>query len=244
MRYSINYIIPNLITATGFCTGLTTIWFAMQDNWQAAVIATYIASLLDIMDGLSAKLLKGTSSFGVQLDSLSDLTCFGIAPALLIYLWSTHQSLPWGWLATLFFCLGGLLRLARFNLIAVDKNRPDWRRGFFVGVPIPAAAGMLYIPLLMSFSSPTDNWLREPTLNMTILIILGILMLVPLPTFTLKRMPQSRLYRALIGLLLLSLFVFILFQPWLGLLLMASCYLLSLPIAVVVFFHLRRKDAA
>lgn len=244
MRYSINYIIPNLITATGFCTGLTALWFALQQDWKAAVIATFIASMLDILDGLTAKLLKGTSSFGVQLDSLSDLTCFGIAPATVIYLWNTHQLFPWGWLATLFFCLGGLLRLARFNLIAVDKNRPDWKRGFFVGVPIPAAAGILYIPLLLSFIYPDVSFWQHPAVNIALLILLGILMLAPIPTFTLKKMPKSNFYRGLIGVFFFSLFSLILLTPWVGLLLMASCYLLSIPIAVLVFLRLRRRNSS
>ncbi|MBT4355959.1 MAG: CDP-diacylglycerol O-phosphatidyltransferase, partial [Rhodospirillaceae bacterium] len=138
----ISIIIPNLITVMALCSGLTGIRFALQERWEFAIGAIALAAILDTLDGRMARLLKGQSKFGAELDSLSDFISFGVAPALILFFWTTQSIQGIGWATVLFFSTCMALRLARFNTQLEDPNPPSFSARFFSGVPAPAAAGL------------------------------------------------------------------------------------------------------
>ena len=144
-------LVPNLITLLALCAGLTAIRMAIEAKLEWALAAIVFAALLDGIDGRVARLLKGTSRFGAELDSLADFVNFGVAPALILYFWGLNELGNAGWIAALVFAIGAGLRLARFNVMIEDPNRPAWAGNFFVGVPAPAGAITVLLPIYLSF---------------------------------------------------------------------------------------------
>jgi len=140
-------LLPNLITLLALCAGLTAIRLAVEDKLEWAVAAIVFAALLDGIDGRVARMLKGTSRFGAELDSLGDFVNFGVAPALMLYFWGLHELGNAGWIAAMVFAISTGLRLARFNVMVDDPNRPAWAANFFVGVPAPAGAITVLLPI-------------------------------------------------------------------------------------------------
>src|SRR3954464_8967172 len=155
--------IPNALTLLGLCTGATAIRFALSGHWQAAVIAIGVAAVLDTLDGRIARLLGLESKFGAQLDSLADLVSFGIAPAVLVYMWTLNHGGGAGWTIALVFCACCAIRLARFNTQA-GEDEDDSPAEHFTGVPAPAAACLILLPMLLSFQGPDAIW-HDPFLN-------------------------------------------------------------------------------
>ncbi|MBT3535221.1 MAG: phosphatidylcholine/phosphatidylserine synthase, partial [Rhodospirillaceae bacterium] len=143
----VNSLIPNILTVLALCAGMSAIRFAMQDKWELAVAAIIVAGILDGLDGRMARLLKGATKFGAELDSLSDFIAFGVAPALVIYLWSTEVLGGIGWIAGLAYSTCCALRLARFNTALDDPDRPAWASYFFTGMAAPAGACMVLLPM-------------------------------------------------------------------------------------------------
>src|SRR6266700_1409260 len=144
-------LVPNLITLLALCAGLTAIRLAVEQKLEWALAAIVFAALLDGIDGRIARLLKGTSRFGAELDSLADFVNFGVAPALILYFWSLHELGNAGWIAALVFAICAGLRLARFNVMLDDPNRPAWAANFFVGMPAPAGAIIVLLPIYIHF---------------------------------------------------------------------------------------------
>src|SRR6201993_1705836 len=144
-------LLPNLITLLALCAGLTAIRLAVEDKLEWAVAAIVFAALLDGIDGRVARMLKGTSRFGAELDSLADFVNFGVAPALMLYFWGLHELGNAGWIAAMVFAISTGLRLARFNVMADDPNKPAWAANFFVGVPAPAGAITVLLPIYVYF---------------------------------------------------------------------------------------------
>jgi CDP-diacylglycerol--serine O-phosphatidyltransferase len=145
-------LLPNLVTLLSLCAGLTAIRLAVEggdDKLDKAVIAILIAAVLDGLDGRLARLLKGTSRFGAELDSLADFVSFGVAPALVLWAFSLHQLASFGWIVALLFAMACALRLARFNVMIDDPNRPEWQKNFFVGIPAPAGALTVLLPIYL-----------------------------------------------------------------------------------------------
>ncbi len=142
-------LIPNMVTVLGMCIGLTSIRMAIEGRFELALAAIGGAAVLDGLDGRMARLLKASSRFGAELDSLSDFVCFGVAPAIVLYLWGFSGASSLGWIMVLMFALAAALRLARFNVALDDPAKPLWETGFFVGVPVPAGAILLMLPLYM-----------------------------------------------------------------------------------------------
>src|SRR6266568_775410 len=142
---------PNLITLLALCAGLTAIRLAIEQKLEWAVAAIVFAALLDGIDGRVARMLKGTSRFGAELDSLADFVNFGVAPALILYFWGLHELKSAGWIAALVFAICAGLRLARFNVMIDDPNRPIWAGNFFTGIPAPAGAITVLLPIYVSF---------------------------------------------------------------------------------------------
>src|SRR5499433_4038019 len=142
---------PNIVTLLAMCAGLTAIRLAFEDRYVLALAAVVFAAILDGIDGRLARFLKGTSRFGAELDSLSDFVNFGVAPALILYFWGLHDLKSAGWIAALVFAICAGLRLARFNVMIDDPNRPIWAGNFFTGIPAPAGAITVLLPIYLSF---------------------------------------------------------------------------------------------
>src|SRR6478672_5987607 len=143
-------LLPNLITLLALCAGLTAIRVAVENNIQLALAAIVFAALLDGIDGRLARMLKGTSRFGAELDSLADFVNFGVAPALILYFWGLHELHSAGWIAAMVFAICAGLRLARFNVMIDDPNQPAWAGNFFTGIPAPAGAITVLLPIYLS----------------------------------------------------------------------------------------------
>src|SRR5215470_19649306 len=147
----VRMLVPNVITLLAICAGLTAIRLSTEGKVEWAVAAIVVAAVLDGIDGRVARMIKGQSKFGAELDSLADFVNFGVAPGLILYFWSLHELKSAGWIAAMVFAICGGLRLARFNVAIEDPNRPAWASLFFVGVPAPAGAITVLLPLYMHF---------------------------------------------------------------------------------------------
>jgi CDP-diacylglycerol--serine O-phosphatidyltransferase len=151
-RVPVRVILPNLVTLLALCMGLTAIRFAFEDRYEHAVIAIMVAAVLDALDGRIARALRGTTRFGAELDSLADFIDFGVAPALILYFWGLHEIKGAGWVAALVFAIAAALRLARFNVMIDDPDKPAWHANFFTGMPAPAGAIVALMPLYLNLS--------------------------------------------------------------------------------------------
>lgn len=179
-------LVPNILTMMSLFCGMNAVRFAIMDRFEYAALAIVIASVLDVLDGRVARLLRATSKFGAELDSLADLTSFGVSPALVLYLWVLREDPSgFGWIAALVFAACSALRLARFNTMLEDLSAPAWTKGFFTGVPAPAGAGLALLPLFLALAFGPS--LKTPaTLQAVWLVISGLLMVSRLPTFAMK----------------------------------------------------------
>ena len=146
------YILPSVLTLVGVCLGISSIKFAMDGNFVFAVLFLVVAAILDALDGRVARLIKGTSNFGKELDSLTDFVSFGIAPAFVIYFWELNKFGKIGWLIVLFYSVCCVLRLARFNITKFE-DREEWKNNFFQGVPSPAGGCLILLPLIFELSN-------------------------------------------------------------------------------------------
>jgi CDP-diacylglycerol---serine O-phosphatidyltransferase len=226
---SLQRMVPNLLTLLALCAGMTAIRFALNGNFQSAVLAILVAAVLDGLDGRVARLLKATSQFGAELDSLSDFVSFGVAPAAIMYLWTTAALHSFGWAIVLFYAVCCALRLARFNTQLSAEPAPG--PGFFTGVPAPAGAGLVLMPLYASFE--WGDWIvRSPYLGALWVAGIAVLMVSRIPTLSLKkfRIPQHYVVPTLLATGLLA--AFLTTAPWPTLLLVGLLYLGSIPLTV------------
>lgn len=226
-------IIPNAVTITALCMGLSSIRFALMERWELAVSLILIAAILDALDGRIARFLRADSHFGAELDSLSDFISFGVAPAVVLYLYSLQLWKGTGWALTLFFSTCMALRLARFNT-SIDAPMPEWTKGFSVGVPAPAGAVLGLLPLMLSFSLET-NLQATPLLFALSLLISGFLMISRIPTFVMKnvRVPH---HSVRLLLMMVVIFMAALFSvPWWTLSIGALIYLFSIPVSWISY---------
>lgn len=221
-------IIPHIITTVAICCGLTSIRFAMQNNWSEAIFAILLAAFLDGIDGRIARLLNTTSHFGAELDSFADLINFGVAPALVMYFASLHQLGNPGWAVVLFFAICMVMRLARFNVMALDESKlPIWGKQFFVGAPAPAAALLCLSPLIFSFAINTRI---NPSFTALIMVVIGMLMVSHFPTMSLKKLPLKQHHTIPAVLFVVILLGALYSAPWLTLSLVILLYVSSMPI--------------
>jgi CDP-diacylglycerol--serine O-phosphatidyltransferase len=236
------HLVPNIFTVLALCAGLTSIRYALDGRYELAVILIIAAGIFDGLDGRSARLLKITSRLGAELDSLADFLSFGVAPAVLVYLWSLNQVKAAGWALVLLFATCCALRLARFNTELEDPDRPAWMSRFFTGMPAPAAAGAVLIPLLLSFAFQT-SWPQAWALNAVVMIFVALMMVSRIPTFSLKTVvvrvkPQWVLPTLIfVGLFVASLSA----APWHTLLAVGVVYLASLPVGWWSAWRLRHR---
>src|SRR4249919_3027988 len=177
-------LLPNLITLLALCAGLTAIRLSVEDKLELALAAIVVAALLDGIDGRIARMLKGTSRFGAELDSLADFVNFGVAPALILYFWGLHDLKSAGWIAALVFAICAALRLARFNVMIDDPNKPAWAGNFFTGIPAPAGALVVLLPIYLSLL----GLFRAPAaVTLIFTLVIAGLMVSRLPVFSGKR---------------------------------------------------------
>ena len=189
---SFNRIVPNLLTMLGLCAGLTSMRFGLEGRFGAAAVAIAVAGAIDGLDGRLARLLKATSRFGAEFDSLSDFLCFGVAPPFLLYLWSLQRGGAYGFVPCLMFAVCMALRLARFNAALDGAPKPAYAYSFFTGVPAPAGAGVVLFPLFLGLEGDKLewNWLitvgQFPLLCAAILIGTALLLVSTLPVWSFK----------------------------------------------------------
>lgn len=259
-------LVPNAITSAALCSGLTGIRFAVTaatqepkpwpavaairpdsmlpfDDWQKAVLAVILAGMLDGIDGRIARLLKAQSRFGAELDSLADSISFGVAPALILFLWSLREVPRLGWFAALAFAICCALRLARFNARIDLDDQPHKSAGYLTGVPAPVGAGLAFLPMYLWIASENPIF-RQPQVVGIWLIAIAFLMISNIPTMGWKSLRPRRRIRleiiAVIGLV----FAALLSEPWLTLVGICLIYLLTLPIGIVAYAKIKRQRAS
>lgn len=226
----VNRLIPNMLTVLALCAGLTAVLYAIQGHWPLSVLAIVAAAVLDALDGRVARLLRGSSRFGAELDSLSDFISFGVAPGLVMFFWSLQDAGQLGWIVVLIFAVCAALRLARFNVQSEGGAAPPWAGKFFLGVPAPAAAGLILFPLLLSLAFDL-SWPRHPLPVSIVAITVALLMISRLPTYAFKSFSIPRRF-ALPALLLVGLFAALLATAtWLTMLGVLVAYVVTMPLS-------------
>jgi CDP-diacylglycerol--serine O-phosphatidyltransferase len=227
------YILPNLLTLIGVCLGISSIKFALDSNYSLAIVFLMVAALLDALDGRIARLIKGTSEFGKELDSLTDFVSFGIAPAFIMYFWELKNFGKIGWAITLIYSVCCVLRLARFNLTKINEEE-SWKENFFEGIPSPAGGILILLPLiyeLSNFEFIQDVRKFTPYLIITI----AALLISKLPTFSLKKITIPRKLTIFILLGVGIVFVSLIFFTFESLFILGVGYLLLLPVSFVIY---------
>ena len=233
------YLLPNILTLGGVCLGISSIKFSIDGNFNLAVTLILLASILDALDGRIARLIKGTSDFGKELDSLTDFVSFGIAPVFILYFWELNNYGKLGWAICLIYSVCCVLRLARFNLTKIEDH-DEWKNNFFEGVPSPAGGLLILTPLIFELSALSLNVdVRSLTPFLTVLI--ALLLVSKIPTPSLKKISISS--KATIFLLLLAglIFIALLFYTFETLLLFGLLYLSSIPISIFIFYNQKKK---
>jgi len=242
-RIPVRLLVPNFITLLALCAGLTAIRMAFENRYVLALGAVVFAAILDGIDGRLARFLKGTSRFGAELDSLTDFVNFGVAPALILYFWSLHDLKSAGWIAAMVFAICTALRLARFNVMIDDPDRPAWANNFFTGVPAPGGAITVLLPIYAAFLGlPRSHVLTWVTLVYTLLI--ASLMVSRLPVFSGKRVGQ-RVPPELVGPLIVVVVLFIallIAYPWVILTAGTLAYLGALPFGLMSYRRYERRS--
>lgn len=236
---------PNIVTLMALCAGITTIRYAILGKWTYALVCIFLASVFDGLDGRVARKLKASSKFGAELDSLSDFVSFGVAPAVLMYLWSV-QSIPhWGWIFTLLFSAAMAMRLARFNTMLEDASVPEYWSHYFVGVPAPMAAAICVMPLLISRGNAEWEFiLRSPYLCSFLMLLVAYLMISRIPTLSLKKTKISADFVLPLMILFVLFISCLLTKPWLTLGLFTFCYVLTIPVTVMRFIKEKKAYEA
>src|SRR5438874_4445273 len=193
---SIGKLVPSTLTLLALCCGVTAIRFGRADRWATAVTFVICAMILDMLDGRAARLLGADSRFGAQLDSLADLVSFGVAPGIIMYMWSLKAMGNAGWIASLVFCTCGAIRLARFNVESVRDEGATKGNPYFTGLPTPAAACMMLLPLLISFQW-SNALVNEPWVSGLFIALTSVMMVSRIPTPSIKYMTLQRQHRYL-----------------------------------------------
>ena len=230
-------LLPNALTILGVCLGLSSIKFAIDLNYPMAIIAIGFAAILDTLDGRVARLIKGTSKVGKELDSLTDVISFGVAPGFIMYFWALNEIGKFGWMFVLVYTVCCALRLARFNLTIIDEKE-TWKINFFEGVPSPAAAGLVLLPLILNLSG-LIQFENYAILSSIAILTTSILMVSKIPTYSLKRIliPRHSAIFLLLGIgIYVSLLIFYTFEV---LFITGLIYILLIPIS---YFHYKYKN--
>jgi CDP-diacylglycerol--serine O-phosphatidyltransferase len=244
---SFNQVIPNLVTLLGLCAGLNGIHDALDQRWGRAAVFVLAAALFDAADGRIARLLKGTSRFGAEFDSLADFCCFGIAPALILYLWSLKGAGRYAFMPCVMFAVCMALRLARFNAALEGAPRPAYAQSFFTGVPAPAGAGVVLFPLFLGLEAGDQHWAyvgavaQHPVFVAAMLIGTSVLLVSTLPVWSFKnfKLPSHYVLPLLLSTGLMA--ALLMADPWAALAACGIIYLGMLPFSIRSFRRLRRE---
>ena len=232
-------ILPNTLTLIGVCIGLTSINFALNGNYKLSIIAILLAAIIDGLDGRIARLIKGTSKVGKELDSLTDVISFGVAPAFIIYFWQLNSLGKVGWLISLIYVVCVALRLARFNVNSVGE--PSWRDNFFEGIPSPAGGILVLSPLIYETSGFEIVKINNQMVVPILFIIVSILLISKIPTYSFKKIvvPRSTTIFLLFGIVLL--FGLLLIFPFKALVIGCVVYFLMIPASIIHFLKLKKS---
>lgn len=240
---ALHKLVPNILTLMALTAGLTGIQFAMNGEWEKAVLSIVVAAVLDALDGATARLLNATSEFGAQLDSFSDFLAFGVAPALILYLWVLEESGKVGWIAMLVYAVACAMRLARYN-IAKPATEGVWARGFFAGVPAPGGAGLVFLPMFIWFLDP-DFFEGFAAANFFIgLWVIGCaaMMVSRIPTWSSKQLKLPA-KMAMPALAFAAIMIAALIQaPWPTLTIVSLIYIATIPMAIRHFRKIVREN--
>ena len=256
---SFNRLVPNILTMLGLCAGLTAIRVALDAQWEKAAVLIVVAAAIDGLDGRIARLLKATSRFGAEFDSLSDFLCFGVAPALVLYMWTLHDARGIGFAPCLLFAVCSARRLARFNAaiddapalpLAGPPPKPAYSQNFYTGVPAPAGAGLALFPLFAALLFEGWGWtglagaVRHPAFSGLLLVVVGGLMVSTLPTWSFKnfKVPADYVLPLLLG---IGAYVAVLLtEPWAALAAGGFIYGGMLPFSARSYRRLKREAEA
>lgn len=237
---SLRSVIPNAITAAALCSGLTGIRFAITGEWRLAIIAVILAGVLDGMDGRVARMLNGQSRFGAEMDSLADSLSFGMAPALILYLWSLQDLPRLGWFAALAFALSCALRLARFNAQIDTDEQPHKSAGFLTGIPAPVGAGLAFLPFYLWIATDMEIF-RNPVINGIWMATIAFLMISNIATLSWGAIRPRRNVRLELILGVGLLFAALLTEPWWALTAICVGYLLLMPWGFIKYSRIKRQ---
>jgi CDP-diacylglycerol---serine O-phosphatidyltransferase len=238
-------LVPNVITLLALCAGLTAIRLSVEDRLEWALAAIVFAAMLDGIDGRVARMLKGTSRFGAELDSLADFVNFGVAPALILYFWGLHELKSAGWIAALTFAICAALRLARFNVMVEDPDRPAWAGNYFVGLPAPGGAITVLLPIYVQFLGlPHSEFVVPVTFVYTLAI--AFLMVSRLPVLSGKRVGKRVSPELVLPVfvVIVLFFALLISYPWEVLTIGTIIYLVTLPLGWFSYREALRKTAA
>ncbi len=234
------YLLPNILTLAGVCLGISSIKFSIDGNFSLAVIFILFAAILDALDGRVARLIKGTSEFGKELDSLTDFVSFGIAPVFILYFWELKNYGKLGWAITLIYSVCCVLRLARFNLTKINSQE-IWKNNYFEGVPSPAGGILILFPLIFDLAQ-LNTMLEMRSITPFFTVLVAVLLVSKIPTLSLKKIsisPRTTVFILLgIGLVFISL----LFYTFKTLLIFSLIYLISVPVSFIMYRNQTKKE--
>jgi CDP-diacylglycerol--serine O-phosphatidyltransferase len=236
--------LPSTITISAFCFGLTSIKLALFYNWELAVLCIFVAALLDALDGKIARLLGQSSQFGAELDSLSDLVCFGVAPSVILFLKSVHMLGSTGWGACMFFIICCALRLARFNATQLlNEPASEWKKKYFSGVPAPAGAIIAMLPMVLFFETGCYSFLN-PLFTAFCLLLTGALMISTLKTFSSKMIEVANGFTVFTLLSISLLVICLITEIWLTISALILIYLLLIPYGSYKYSKTKESEEA
>ena len=233
------YLLPNILTLGGVCLGISSIKFSIDGNFNLAVILILLAAILDALDGRVARLIKGTSEFGKELDSLTDFVSFGIAPVLILYFWELNNYGKLGWAIALIYSVCCVLRLARFNLTK-NENDQEWKNNFFEGIPSPAGGLLILTPLIYELTELNFN-LNIKSLTPFLTVLIALLLVSKIPTPSLKKISISSKTTVFLLLSAGIIFIALLFYTFETLLAFSFIYLISVPLSVLIYKKQQKK---
>tara|TARA_B110000211_G_scaffold210637_1_gene248874 strand:- start:1759 stop:2550 length:792 start_codon:yes stop_codon:yes gene_type:complete len=234
------HLLPNILTIGGVCLGISSIKFSIDGNYNLAVTLILFAAILDALDGRIARLIKGTSEFGKELDSLTDFVSFGIAPVFVLYFWELNKYGKLGWAITLLYSVCCVLRLARFNLTKIEETQ-EWKNNFFEGVPSPAGGLLILMPLIYELTDLNLGIdIKSATPYFT--IIVAILLVSKIPTLALKKISISPKTTIFLLLTIGIIFIALLFYTLEALLVFGLVYLLSIPLSIFFYNRQNKKN--
>lgn len=243
--FRLRRFLPSMLTLCGLSAGLLAIQKAMLDQTDQAVLLIAFAAIIDTMDGALARLLRATSKFGAELDSLSDFLCFGVAPTFVLYVWVLEGAGPVGWMAVLVFAMASALRLARFNAMTEEDPRPEWARKFFMGVPAPCGAGLVLMPVIIYQLLPELSYFNALTPLIGIwMIIVAAAMVSGMPTLSSKQVKMPQLPAVAMLAIGGAFLAALINAPWVTLTVMGVTYTASIPLGLRHYMALKKANTA